>query len=316
MGSAKNVEGTVFNIQRFSLHDGPGIRTTAFLKGCPLKCFWCQNPESQKMMPEIFLYKENCTHCDKCVSICPTGANDLFGDISEIDRSKCVGCGKCIEVCSYEARKLAGKCLTVDEVIQEVVRDGKFYENSGGGLTLSGGEPTAQPEFALALLENCKDLGIHTVLETCGYASWPALEQLLEYTDLVLYDIKCVDNKRHYGATGKSNELILENAKRTAQTNPMIVRVPMVPGFNDSKDEVLQIASFVKEELGPIEIELLRYNKWGEIKYERLGRKSASLEEQEDDYFEELNNIVRKELKGADSMIHKDKENVEKLFAR
>ena len=152
----EKVTGIIFNIQRYSTQDGPGIRTTVFLKGCPLECFWCQNPESQKTKPEIFLYKDRCALCGRCVEVCSTGASTLSEESSTIDRNKCIGCGLCVEACPNEARSLAGKQVTVDEVMQEVLRDRKFYENSGGGVTLSGGEPTTQPEFALALLRSCK----------------------------------------------------------------------------------------------------------------------------------------------------------------
>ena len=283
-----NEKGLVFNIQRFSIHDGPGIRTTVFLKGCPLECFWCQNPESQKGKAEIFIYKDKCTLCGQCVSVCQTGASVLSDKSSSIDRSECIGCGNCVEACPNEARSLVGKYMTVDEVMREVLKDKKFYENSGGGITLSGGEPTTQSEFALAILRSCKTGGLHTVLDTCGYASWSIVEELLEYTDLVLYDIKCLDAEKHHKATGKSNDIIFENAKRIAEYKPMIVRVPMIPDFNDSIEEVTKIAHFVEEELGSVDIDLLSYNKWGESKYKRLDMGPVCLEEQDEGYIGDL----------------------------
>ena len=296
MSTDRNTKGIVFNIQRYSIHDGPGIRTTVFLKGCPLQCFWCQNPESQKRKPEVFLNKSKCTLCGECVAVCPTGASALSERSSTIDRDKCTGCGKCVEACPNEARSLVGRDMTIDEVMKEVIRDRRFYENSGGGVTLSGGEPIAQPKFACAILQACKGAGLHTVLDTCGYVSWPTMEKLLKYTDLVLYDIKCMGRKKHYEATGKANEIILENAKRIAKYKAMRVRVPVIPGFNDSADEISAIAHFVKAELNSVDIDLLPYNKMGEIKYERLDRTCVHLEEKDEGDVENLKAIVKLEL--------------------
>jgi len=176
--------------------------------------------------------------------------------------------------------------------MQEVARDKKFYKNSGGGVTLSGGDPTTQPEFALTILRGCKEEGLHTVLDTCGYAPWRIMEKLLEFTDLVLYDIKCMSAPKHHAATGKSNDIILENVKKIAKCKPMRVRVPMIPRFNDTAEEIRAIAEFVKEELGGVDIDLLRYNKWGESKYERLGKACSHLEEQSEEDMERLRAIV------------------------
>jgi pyruvate formate lyase activating enzyme len=285
--------GIIYNIQRYSIHDGPGIRTTIFFKGCPLRCFWCQNPESQSMKPEIFLNKDNCTLCGRCADACPTGASTLSERSATIDRSKCIGCGRCAEACPNEARTLVGRQTTVDEIMQEVIRDKKFYDNSGGGVTLSGGEPLAQPEFALSILQSCREAGIHTAIETCGLAAWPTMEKLLEYTDLVLYDIKCVESGKHRAAAGQPNELILENARKIARLKPMWVRVPMIPGFNDTIEEVKAITRFVRTELGPIDINLLAYNKLGEGKYGRLDRPAVSLQTQDEGFIQKLEDITR-----------------------
>lgn len=274
-----SMKGVVFNIQRYSIHDGPGIRTTVFLKDCPLRCFWCQNPESQKRKPEVFLNKGRCTLCGQCVAVCPIGANSLSEMSSVIDREACVGCGKCVEVCPNEARRLVGKYMSVDEVMQQVLKDKEFYENSGGGVTLSGGEPTAQPGFTCAILKICKEVGLHTVLDTCGHVPWEIMENLLRHVDLVLYDIKCIQERTHREATGEDNRIILENAKRVAQCKPTKIRVPIIPGFNDSAEQIGAISHFVKAELGSVEIELLPYNKMGEIKYERLDRACVRLQE-------------------------------------
>jgi pyruvate formate lyase activating enzyme len=185
--------------------------------------------------------------------------------------------------------------MTVDEVMHPILKDVKFYENSGGGVTLSGGEPTAQIHFALALLRRCKELGLHTVLETCGYASWTKLEKLLEYTDLFLYDIKHLQEAKHLEGTGKNNVRIVENAKRVAQVKPLIVRVPLIPDFNDSPEEIRAIVRFGHKELGSIGVDLLPYNRFGEGKYERLDRRCISKESREEDYLRVLEDIVHQE---------------------
>lgn len=292
MHDNKGHSGIVFNIQRYSIHDGPGIRTTVFFKGCPLRCFWCQNPESQRMQPEVFHNQGACTMCGRCVSVCLTGASALSQKGSTIDRMKCIGCGKCAEACLNKVRTLVGRYVTVDEVMQEVIRDTKYYRNSGGGVTLSGGDPIAQPEFALSLLKSCKEAGLHTAIDTCGYATWESIEKLLEYTDLVLYDIKCMAPKKHREATGKSNNVILENARRIAKVKPTRIRVPIIPNFNDSVEEVRAIVHLVKTDLPPLDIDLLPYNKLGENKYERLGRRFVELQQKDEEYMRELENII------------------------
>ncbi len=284
--------GIIFNIQRYSIHDGPGIRTTVFLKGCPLKCFWCQNPESQNLKPEILVKKEACTACGHCVDICPNKASSISGATAVIQREKCTGCGKCVEACPNEARSLVGKRVTVDEVFQELLKDKKFYANSGGGVTLSGGEPTSQPEFASSILQKCKDAGLHTAIETCGFASWTNMQELLKYTDFVLYDIKCIDPEKHKKATGRDNSLILSNAKKIAKYKPMKIRVPLIPTFNANTEEISLITRFVKRELKVSEIELLPYNKFGESKYDRLGRTAIILPEIDEKLKTELDNTL------------------------
>lgn len=290
-----NARGLVFNIQRYSIHDGPGIRTTVFFKGCPLRCFWCQNPESHTIQPEIFFDKGRCARCGRCVAICPARASSLSNETSVIDRSTCTGCGKCVDVCPNEARRLIGKHMTVDDVTREVFRDMRFYENSEGGVTLSGGEPAAQPDFALAILRRCREARIHTALDTCGYASWSVMEKLLEYTDLVLYDIKHMNQTKHREGTGKTNRLILNNARRIHKQRPMRVRVPLIHGFNDCFHDVKAIAQFVRRELGSVPMDLLPYNRMGEVKYERLDRRRVSLERNEDEYVQACEAIVSQE---------------------
>ena len=292
ISASDELSGIIFDIQRYSIHDGPGIRTTVFLKGCPLSCFWCQNPESQAIRPEILFDKNRCTSCSQCIIICPSGANKLTSEGTRIDRNKCIGCGKCVESCPNEARKLTGRHTTVDEIIDELLRDRDFYENSGGGITLSGGEPALQSEFALQLLQRCKEEGLHTTLDTCGYVPWQTMQKLLEYTDLVLYDIKCLNTKKHSKATGKPNDLIIANARRMAKYKETWVRIPLVPGFNDSTEDIMAIVRFVKKELGLVKIDLHPYNKLGEGKYNRLDKTGVFLEPQSEEYIEKLRTIV------------------------
>ena len=289
-------KGVIFNIQRYSIHDGPGIRTTVFFKGCSLRCFWCQNPESQAMLPQIFLYHDRCSLCGKCVEVCPTGASHLIENYSEIDRDKCIICGKCVQACPKEARKLVGQYYTVDDVVKEIMRDIKYYENSGGGVTLSGGEPLLQPLFVHALLSKCKSKGLHTAIETAGDVPWNSFETLLDLVDLVLFDIKIIDDSRHITGTGISNARILENAKLVSRRKPVIIRMPLIPGFNDSKEAVIALTRFVKTELGHLPIELLTYNKMGESKYKLLDREATKRGMQQEAYVESLRKIVKLEL--------------------
>jgi pyruvate formate lyase activating enzyme len=280
MNDARNTPGVIFNIQRYSIHDGPGIRTTVFLKGCPLRCLWCQNPESQIARPEVFFVRENCTGCGACVRACPEGAIELVGDRSRTNRDVCTGAGKCAEVCPNEARNLMGRHVTAGEVLDEVAADDIFYQRSGGGATLSGGEPLAQPEFASAVFRLCRDASIHTTLDTCGYAPWETMRRVLEHVDLVLYDFKHMDPEQHQGYTGVSNELILENAKRIHHELgiPMLARVPVIPGYNDTAANVDATARFVASELGnPIMVHLLPYHRLGEAKHERMEQPGRSI---------------------------------------
>jgi len=263
----------VFNIQRYCIHDGPGIRTTVFINGCPLKCFWCQNPEGQSIRPQIFLNKDRCTGCGRCVSACPKGIIEIFGGKSRTNRDVCDGCGKCVEACPNEARSLVGRWVSAEEVFDLVKKDYIFYEKSGGGVTLSGGDPLAQPEFSIAILKLCKDNNIHTAIETCGHAPWKTVKEVLQYVDLVLYDFKHMDPEKHKQYTGVSNNLILENVKRICHelSKPVWARIPIIPGYNDSPDNIESTAKFIKE-LGKSiqQVNLLPYHRLGETKFERL----------------------------------------------
>ncbi len=283
--------GVVFNIQHYSIHDGPGIRTTVFLKGCPLRCFWCQNPESQTLRPEIFLDGEKCQGCGVCVRTCPEEAIELYEGRSRTDRDLCRGTGKCAEVCPHEARNLMGRYVTAEEVFQRVSADAIFYQRSGGGVTLSGGEPLAQPEFAISLLKMCREAAIHTTLDTCGYARWETVARVLEYVDLVLYDLKHMDVVEHERYAGVSNDLILDNARRIRELSiPMLARVPVIPGYNDTAENIAATARFIVNELGSISVHLLPYHRLGETKYARMERPKGSISVQppSDEYMEEI----------------------------
>lgn len=297
MAEPKTATGLVFNIQHYSIHDGPGIRTTVFMNGCPLRCLWCQNPESQPSHPQLFFAAEKCAGCGRCVQACPNKAISIHEGRSRTNRNLCNGAGKCAEVCPNEARNLMGKHVTVEEVFRQVAADEIFYRRSGGGVTLSGGEPLAQPDFATALLKLCREAGIHTAIDTCGYAKWETVKKVLEFVDLVLYDFKHMDSIEHKRLTGVPNELILENARRIHRelSLPILARVPVIPGYNDSIQNIEAMARFIAGELGAsIKVHLHPYHKLGETKYERLEISSNlfSAEPPSEDHMAELQRIV------------------------
>jgi pyruvate formate lyase activating enzyme len=278
--------GMVFHIQRFSLHDGPGIRTTVFLKGCALECFWCHNPEGRHAYPEVRYFSDRCIACGSCVAACPHAAHTLEAGVHTFLRERCEGSGACVETCFSEALQMNGRVMTVAGVIDEVIADRPFYESSGGGVTLSGGEPTLDSAFALSILRACKARGLHTAVETCGECPWTALASLLPATDLVMMDLKAMSDERHRKSTGKGNGRILANARRLACTGiPLVFRTPVVRGVNDSGEEIGKIAAFVAELAAmrraargngavppAIRYELLMFHKLGSDKYRSLGR--------------------------------------------
>jgi pyruvate formate lyase activating enzyme len=273
MDKDEETGGVIFNIQTYSIHDGPGIRTTVFIKGCPLRCAWCQNPESQMVTPQLFFNSELCVGCGKCLHVCPEGAIKLHEGKSWTNRKACRGSGKCVEVCPNEARNIVGRYVTAGEVFKEVIEDKIFYDRSGGGVTLGGGEPLANPDFTASLLRLCKNASIHTALDTCGYAKWEIVKQILHHVDLVLFDLKHMDPVAHQAYTGVSNDIILENARRICQELhiPVLARIPVIPGFNDSIENLKATGRFIAAELGAsIEVYLLPYHKLGEVKYHRL----------------------------------------------
>jgi pyruvate formate lyase activating enzyme len=274
------LQGTVFDIQTYSLHDGPGIRTTVFLKGCPLACVWCQNPESQHHQPEVLLYSERCTGCGQCVSACPRQAIWMADGKSHTKRNVCEGCGKCTEICLNAARILSGRVWSAEDVFTEIKKDEAFYRRSGGGITLSGGEPLAQAEFSAAILSMCKQAGLHTAIETTGMARWETLEKVLKYVDLILYDLKHMDPKSHQKYTGASNDLILKNLRRIRRnyTIPIVARIPIVPGYNADLKNIEDTARFIVDEMGSdTKVNILAYHRLGETKYDRLERDQSGV---------------------------------------
>ncbi len=265
--------GLVFNIQRYSIHDGPGIRTTVFMKGCPLRCRWCCNLESWNPYPEILTHDMKCIRCGKCEQVCPAGAITIGREGRRINRAKCTLCLECAKVCPTGAISITGEHKTIEEIEKEVGSDKLFYENSGGGVTVSGGEPLFQWEFVSQLLKVCKEKGLHTALDTCGYGSWDGIERVLEYTDLVLFDIKHMDSKQHRRGTGKGNLLILDNARRIAAKKVRLwLRIPLIPGYNDSRENIEKVGG-LGVEIGAEKISLLPYHEWGKSKYAQLGRR-------------------------------------------
>ncbi|KHS57312.1 radical SAM protein [Terrisporobacter othiniensis] len=265
-----NMTGTVFDMQRFSLHDGPGIRTIVFLKGCPLHCRWCSNPESQNNSPIVMYKKSDCFKCGRCISVCKVGAIS-FDNETHIDREKCTGCGECTNVCPSGALVLKGKTMTIQQAIKELKKDATIFRRSDGGVTLSGGEPLVQHDFASQLLLACKSQGWNTAIETTGFGSSEAIEKVIPYVDTVLLDIKHIDPYTHKKFTGISNEVILKNAKRISQITKTVVRVPIIPGFNYSYKDIEDIAKFVKTLNNVDTIHLLPYHTFGENKYDLLG---------------------------------------------
>ena len=263
--------GTIFDIKRFAVHDGPGIRTTVFFKGCPLRCLWCHNPESIKIQRQIVFFENKCIGCGECFKRCPNGAVEATPEGRKYHRDKCTLCGTCVEYCYAEATVMQGKIVSVEEVIEEVKKDIPFYENSGGGVTLSGGEPTMQSEFCIAILRESQKACMHTTLDTSGYVKWETLSRILEYVDLVLYDLKHMDPAKHKEYTGLSNELILSNLRKLDELDiPIEIRMPMIPGLNDSADDLSAASQFLSEMKNIQRVKLLPYHRLGEGKYERL----------------------------------------------
>jgi pyruvate formate lyase activating enzyme len=262
----------VFNIQRYTVQDGPGIRTTVFFKGCNLRCVWCSNPESQSPYPEAAHRDSLCDHCGACLNVCEPKAISFADQGIKIDRARCTNCGKCAEVCTRDALVTYGESTSDESIYAEIMRDALYYRNSGGGVTASGGEPLLQPRFLKELFSLCQRMGIHTTLDTAGHVHPSTLSSVLEYVDLVLYDLKCMDTETHYRYTGVPNELILENAKRVVTSGtPVIFRIPLIEGVNDSLENIKRTCDFATH-LNILRLDLLPYHKFGLKKYTSLDR--------------------------------------------
>lgn len=263
--------GTIFDIKRFAVHDGPGIRTTVFFKGCPLRCLWCHNPESMKIQRQIVFFENKCIGCGECFKRCPNKAIEATPQGRKYYRERCTLCGTCVEYCYAEATVMQGKIVSVEEVIEEVKKDMPFYENSGGGVTLSGGEPTMQPEFCIAILQESKKAGMHTALDTSGYTKFDILKEIIKYVDLILYDLKVIDPQKHKEYTGVTNEIIISNLKEVDKIDvPIEIRIPTIPGFTDSEDNLLATCELINSLRNVERIKMLPYHRLGEGKYARL----------------------------------------------
>lgn len=266
-------EGLVFNVQKFSTEDGPGIRTTVFMKSCPLRCAWCHNPEAFEAKPQLVWHGVRCMGDHACIEVCPNRALSLTPETIGIDRRACEACGTCTDSCPTGALEIIGKLYSADALLAEVRKDEVFYETSGGGVTISGGEPMAQHAFVRTFASRCKLAGLHVALDTSGHAPWDRFEQVLPFVDLVLFDLKVMDSDRHRQSTGVDNVRLLDNAKRIAERGiAMWIRTPVIPGHTDDDANLHAIGRFIREELPTVERwELLAYTNLGLPKYRRLG---------------------------------------------
>lgn len=262
--------GNIINIQKYSVHDGPGIRTTIFFKGCPLSCWWCHNPESQNIQHEIMFFEERCTSCGNCVKRCPQNAIAVKDTYLIVDKNKCALCGKCTDFCPRNAREYVGRDMTVPELMKEIIKDEVFYDESSGGVTFSGGEPLIHADFLDEVLKKCKDRGIHTAVDTSGYVSWDKFEKIADKVDLFLFDLKHMNNEKHIKYMNVPNLLILENLKKLSDKGCNIfIRIPIIVGVNDDEENISETIKFLSN-LNIVQVNLLPYHKMGMNKYRRL----------------------------------------------
>lgn len=273
--------GTIFDIKKYSINDGPGIRTTVFFKGCPLDCWWCHNPESKAFKPELMFRANRCTLCAECVPTCPLNAISPHPNPSPengrgamtTDWAVCDNCGQCAEACYNGARELVGREMTVAQVMKEIERDVPFFDQSKGGVTFSGGEPLMQRKFLAELLKICREHEIHTVVDTSGYATWEAIDSIRGYVNLFLYDLKLMDDERHKQYTSVSNKLILENLRRLDEVGAAcVVRIPLIPGVNDDEENLRESGKFLAELKNIVVVDLMGYHDIAKAKYEALGQ--------------------------------------------
>ena len=287
------MKGTIVNVQRYSVYDGPGIRTTIFFKGCPLKCWWCHNPENIDLKEEVMSCEDKCTKCGRCIKICREEAIKLKNGNPFVELEKCKSCGRCAEFCISEAKEHIGKEVHVNELMDHIKKDIPFYEESGGGVTFSGGEPLMQGEFLNEVLKRCKNLNINTTLDTCGYSNWEKIEKIHDKVDLFLYDLKIFNDEKHIKYTGVSNKLILENLKKLSSLGKNIyVRMPIIKGISDDVDHIDNCVKFLSK-LNILQVNLLPYHKLGMDKYKKLD-KEYKLTGEEKPSDKEMKKIVEK----------------------
>lgn len=262
--------GRVFDIKRYAIHDGPGVRISVHFKGCPLSCLWCHNPESQAFHPQLLFRSDRCIGCGKCIKACPNQAISMGNFGLETEAGSCAGIGRCVDVCPADARELCGRMMSVDDLMKEILKERIFFDESGGGVTLTGGEPLAQPEFAMAILAECRHHEIHTVLDTCGFVGSKILLDTVPLTDLYLYDVKHMDPEKHKEYTGVDNELILSNLEKLSESGADIVaRMPFIPGLNSDDENIRATGAFLSKLKGVRRLDILPYHRLALDKHNR-----------------------------------------------